>query len=145
MEMKMLAGLRKLHFWVLGKGSDGTKANRKKRDAHNNYTTLENLFASALLTTPKPLTVWITANCGKFFKRWEYQTTSPVSWEICMQVKKQHLEPDMEQETGSKSGKEYVKLYIVILLIYLICRVHHAKCRAGWSTSWNQDCREKYQ
>ena len=30
---------------------------------------------SALLTMPKPLTVWITTNCGKFFKRWEYQTT----------------------------------------------------------------------
>ena len=39
---------------------------------------------SALLTTPKPLTVWITINCGKFFKRWEYQTTWPSSWEICM-------------------------------------------------------------
>ena len=44
---------------------------------------------SALLTMPKPLTVWITIKCGKFFKRWEYQTTLPVSWEICMQVKKQ--------------------------------------------------------
>ena len=44
-----------------------------------------------LLTTPKPLTVWITTNCGKFFKRWEYQNTSPASWEICMQVKKQQL------------------------------------------------------
>ena len=33
---------------------------------------------SALLTTSKPLTVWITTNCGKFFKRWEYQTTLPV-------------------------------------------------------------------
>ena len=41
-------------------------------------------------------------NCGKFFKRWEYQTTWPASWEICMQVKKQQLEPDMEQQTGSK-------------------------------------------
>ena len=39
----------------------------------------------------------------------EYQTTWPVSWEICMQVKKQQLELDMEQQTGSKSGKEYVK------------------------------------
>ena len=48
-------------------------------------------------------------NCGKFFKRCEYQTTWPASWEICMQVKKQQLEPDMEQQTGSKSGKEYVK------------------------------------
>ena len=42
----------------------------------------------ALLTTPKPLTVWITTNCGKFWMRWEYQTTWPASWEICMQVKK---------------------------------------------------------
>ena len=43
---------------------------------------------SSLLTTPKPLTVWITINCEKFFKRWEYQTTWPASWEICMQVRK---------------------------------------------------------
>ena len=53
--------------------------------------------------------VWITTNCGKFFKRWEYQTTWPASWEICMQVKKPRLKPDMEQWTGSKSGKEYIK------------------------------------
>ena len=53
--------------------------------------------------------VWITTNCGKFFKRWEYQTTLPASWEIGMQVKKQQLEPDMEQGTGPKLGKEYVK------------------------------------
>ena len=64
-------------------------------------------FAS--LTTLKPLTVWITRNHGKFFKRWEYQANSPASWEICMQVKKQQLELDMEQWTGSKLGKEYVK------------------------------------
>ena len=60
---------------------------------------------SALLTTPKTLTMWITANCGKFFKRQEYQTTWPASWEICMQVKKQQLELDMEQQTGSKREK----------------------------------------
>ena len=64
---------------------------------------------SASLAMLKPLTVWITTNCGKFFKRWEYQTTWLASWEICMQVKKQQLELDMEQQTGSKSGKEYVK------------------------------------
>ena len=46
---------------------------------------------------------------GKFFKRWEYQTTWPASWEICTQVKKQQSELDMEQQTGSKSGQEYVK------------------------------------
>ena len=43
---------------------------------------------SALLTTPKPLTVWITTNCGKFLKRQKYKTALPASWEICMQVKK---------------------------------------------------------
>ena len=63
---------------------------------------------SALLTTPKPLTVWITTNSGKFLKRWAYHTTWPAFWEICMQVKKQKLELDMEQQTGSKQEKEYV-------------------------------------
>ena len=57
---------------------------------------------SALLTMPKPLTVWITINCRKFWRRWEYQTTWPASWETCMQVWKQQLELDMEQQTGYK-------------------------------------------
>ena len=39
------------------------------------------IFTSASLTTLKPLTVWITTNCGKFSKRWGYQTTVPASWE----------------------------------------------------------------
>ena len=46
------------------------------------------------------------ANCREFLKRWEYQTTLPASWEICMQVKKQQIESDMEQWTRSKLGKE---------------------------------------
>ena len=58
---------------------------------------------------PKLLTVWITTNCGKFLKRWEFQTTFPASWEICMQAKKQQWELDTEQLTGSKLGKEYFK------------------------------------
>ena len=57
---------------------------------------------SALLTIPEPLTVWITINCEKFWKRWEYQTALPASWETYMQVRKQQLELDMEQQTGSK-------------------------------------------
>ena len=61
--------------------------------------------------------VWVTTNCGKFWKRREYQTTLPASWETCMQVRKQQLEPDIEQWTGSKLGKEYIRLYIVTLLI----------------------------
>ena len=58
---------------------------------------------SALLTIPKSLIVWITTNCGKFWKRWD-KTTWPASREICMQVRKQQLELDMEQQTGCKSG-----------------------------------------
>ena len=57
---------------------------------------------SALLTMPKPLTVWITINCWKFWKWLEYQTTWPASWETYMQVRKHQLELDMEQQTGSK-------------------------------------------
>ena len=64
---------------------------------------------SALLTMPKPLTMWITTNCGKFFKRWEYQTNWPAFWEISMQIKQQQSELNMEQQTGSKLGKEYIK------------------------------------
>ena len=64
-----------------------------------------------LLNMPKSLTVWITTNCGKFLKRWEYQTIWPASWEIYMQVKKQHLDQDIEPQTGSKLGKEYGKAY----------------------------------
>ena len=52
-----------------------------------------------LLTMPMPLTVWITTNCGKFWKRWEYQTTWPASWEIRMWVKKQQLELDREKQS----------------------------------------------
>ena len=50
----------------------------------------------------KSVTVWMTLNCGQFWKRLEDQTTWPASWEICMQVRKQQLELDMEQQTGSK-------------------------------------------
>ena len=60
----------------------------------------------ALLTMSQPLTVGITTNCGKFLKRWEYKTTWPASWEICMQVKKKQLKLYMERQNGPKSGKE---------------------------------------
>ena len=57
-------------------------------------------FISVSLTMPKVLTVWITTNCEKFLKRWKYQTTWPAFWETCMQVRRQQLELDMEQQTG---------------------------------------------
>ena len=69
-----------------------TSAESSKKQESSRKATI-----SALLTVPEPLTVWITINCGKFWKRWEYQTIWPISWETCMQVRKQHLELDMEQ------------------------------------------------
>ena len=76
---------------------------KKKQESSRKTSTF------ALLTMPKPLTMWITTYCGKFLKRWEYQTTLPACWEICMQVKKQQLESDLKQQTGSKLGKEFIK------------------------------------
>ena len=64
----------------------------------------KNISTSALLTMPKPLTVWITINCGKFWKKWEYQTTWPSSWETCMQVRKQQLELDMEKQISQEAS-----------------------------------------
>ena len=70
----------------------------------------------------------------KFWKRREYQTTWPASWEICTQVRKQQLELDMEQQTGSKSGKEYVKAvychpaYLIYMLLLLTCLSHVRLC-----------------
>ena len=61
------------------------------------------------LSMLKPLTVSITTNCGKFLTRWEYQTNWSAYWEICIKIQNQQLELDMEQQTGSNLGKEYVK------------------------------------
>ena len=54
--------------------------------------------------------MWITTNHGKFLKRWKYQTTLPASCKTYIQVKKQQLEPDMEQWTGSKLGRSMSRL-----------------------------------
>ena len=57
---------------------------------------------SALLTMPKPFDCVDHNKLWKILKEMEYQTTWPASWEICMQVRKQQLELNMEQQTGSK-------------------------------------------
>ena len=62
---------------------------------------------SASLTVLKSLTLWIIRNCGKLLERWEYQTILPISWKTCMWVRKQQLEPCMEQMIGSRLRKEY--------------------------------------
>ena len=100
---------------------------------------------SVLLTMPKRLTVWITTNGGKFLKRWEYQTAWSASWEICMQVKKQQLELDIEQQVCFQIRKEYVKAVYCHPAYLTYMQSTSSKCQIGWSTSWNQDCWEKYQ
>ena len=83
---------------------------------------------------------------GKFWKRWEYQTIWLASWEICMQVKKQQLELDMEQQTGSKSGKEYVKAIYLNNPAYLTYMQSTSWETLGWMKhKLNQDCWDKYQ
>ena len=91
---------------------------------------------------PKPLTVWITANCGKFFKWWQYQTNLPASRGICVQVKKKQLELDMEEQTGSKLGKEYIKA-VYGLPAYLTYT--QSTSFEMMKQKLGQDCREKYQ
>ena len=84
---------------------------KKQQNSRKTYT-------SALMTTPKPLTVWITTN-WKILRDGNTRPLYLPPEEICMQVKKQQLELDMEQQTGSKSGKEYVKV-VYCHLAYLI-------------------------
>ena len=102
--------------WELPDVQTGFRKGRGIRDEISNIFCIiekarefQKTSTSALLITPKTLAVWITTNCGKFLKRWESQTTLPASWEICIQVKKQQLELDMEQWIDTQLGKEYVK------------------------------------
>ena len=81
----------------------------------------------------------------KILKKMVYQTTWTASWKACMQVKKQQLELDMEQQTGSKSGKEFFKS-VYCHPEYLTYMVSISWEVLGWmNTSWNQDCQENYQ
>ena len=100
---------------------------------------------SALLTMPKRLTFWIITNCGKFLKRWEYQITWPTSWEICMQVRKQQLELDIEQQTGSKSGKDNVNAEYCHPAYLTYMQSTSWEMLDWMKHSWNHDCQEKYQ
>ena len=73
------------------------------------------------------------------------QTTWPASWEICMQIKKQQLELDMEQQTGSTSGKEYIKA-VYCHSTYLTYMKSTSWEMLGWRKhKLHQDCQEKYQ
>ena len=99
---------------------------RKGRGTRNQITNIhwikekakefQKTSTSALLTMPKPLTVWITTDCGKFWKRWEYQTTWYASWKICMQVRKKQ-NCTWNNRLVPSPERSMLRLYIVTLLI----------------------------
>jgi len=91
---------------------------KRQRNQRLNCQHLLDHWKSKRVPEKLPLLLyWLCQNlwlCGsqqtaKFLKWWEYQTTWHASWEICMQIRKQQLELDMEKQTGTESGKEYVK------------------------------------
>ena len=135
-------------FWNLEKAEEPevklpTSVGSKERQRHSWKTS-----TSAALTAINPL----TTRCGKFLKRWEYQTTLPGSWETCMQIKKKRLEWDMEQWFQIGKGVHWGCILSPCLFkLYpppkkkIICQIHHAKCWAGGITSWKQGFWEKYQ
>ena len=84
-----------------------------------------------LLTMPKPFTVWITTNCGKFFKRWEYQTTLPTSWEICMQFKKQQNRTWNNRLVPNWERSKYVKAVYCLLAYWTYMQSTSCKM-LGW-------------
>ena len=113
--LKIQVRLQQYMNWELSEVQVGFRKGRGTRhQIANNHWIIEKArefqkniyfcFIAFNYSHAKPMTLWITTNCGKFFKRWEYQTTLPVSWDTCMQVKKQKLELDMEQPIGSKLG-----------------------------------------
>ena len=85
---------------------------------------------SASLNMWKPLTVWITTNCGKFLNKWGLPDYLTISRETSIQVKNQQLKQDKEQQTGSKWGKEYIKaVYCHLCLTYM----QSTSCKmSGW-------------
>ena len=134
------AGFRK------GRGTKlPTSAESSKKRESSRKTSI-----SALLTMPKPLTVWITLNCGKFWKRWEYQTTWPASWETYMQVRKKQLELDVNNRLfqigkGVCQGGILSPCLFNFYAEYIMRNAGLEEARAERSIRWNQDCREKYQ
>ena len=146
------ARLQQYVNWELPDVQAGFRKGRGTRNqiANTHWVTVKprefqkNIYSDSL-TTPKPLTERITTSCGKFSKRWEYQTTLAASWETCIQVKQQQLEVDKEQWTGSKLRKEYVKA-IYCHPAYLTYMQSTSWKMLGWmKTSWHQDGQEKYQ
>ena len=116
--LKILKARLQQHVnWELPDVQAGFRKGRETRDQISNIRWIigkarefQKTSTSAVLITPKDFDCVDHHKVWKIFKRGEYQTTICASWEICMQVKKQQLELDMEHQTGSILGKEYIKV-----------------------------------
>ena len=97
---------------------------------------------SISLTTLKPLTVCITTNCGKFFKRWN--TRPPYCLLINLYAGQEATESDMKQWTGSKLRKESVKAVYCHLVYLTYMQSMSCEMPVWMKHKWNQDCQEKY-
>ena len=140
------ARLQQYMNWELPDSQAGFRKARGTRDQIANICWIiekakefQKKSTSALLTMQKSLSVWITTNCGKFFKRWGYQTILPVSWEMCYVGQEATVELDMDQVTGSKLGKEYNQGCILSPCLFNFSAEYmwtlHVECWVGWITS----------
>ena len=92
-----------------------------------------------------PLTVWLTINCGKFWKRWEYQTTWPASWEICMQGQEATVRTRHGTTDWFQIGKGVHQTVYCHSAYLTYIQSTSWEIWASGSINWNQDCQEKYQ
>ena len=100
----------------------------------------------ASLTLLKPLTVWITMNCRKFFKRWEYQTTLPIRHLIYLDAGQEAIARTRHGTTDwFKIRKGVHQDCILSPRLFNFYTEYTMQMQAGWLKSWNQDCQEKYQ